>query len=170
MVASDEAALQAYGPSEPHMKWVTCRTFVKRGIVVLQGISHSYVKAITPLVEKAFIADFPVDRVAHNLVHIVNFNVAAGKEADWKTGAGHLLAGSKSGSGILPIDIIYAGPMVGAHNSNVNHVLYTEFAKKEDLDVYGPHDAHQHAVANFLRPSSVPDTTVVFDFEVGPKA
>lgn len=146
MVAQDEASLQAYGPSATHM---------------------DYVKEITPLVEKAFIADFPVDRVAYNLVHIVNFNVAPGKEEDWKTGAGHLIASSKAGSGILPIDIIYAGAMVGAHNTGVNHVLYTEFEKKADLDVYGPHDAHQHAVVNFLRPSSA-SPAVVFDFEAGP--
>jgi len=112
MAAKDEDSLKAYGPSAPHM---------------------AYVGKLGPLVGKAFIADYVVDRVAYDLVHIVNFNVTPGKEADWTTGADGLKAAAKAGT--LPIDIIYAGGMTGAHNTGVTHVLYTQFAKKVGCEV-----------------------------------
>ncbi|KAI9034307.1 hypothetical protein DFJ74DRAFT_11809 [Hyaloraphidium curvatum] len=146
IVAQDEKSLQAYGPSKPHM---------------------DYVKKLGKLVDKSFICDFVADRVAYGLVHIVNFNVQKGKEAQWRTGADNLVKESKSGSGQLPIDIIYTGPVLGKA-TGANHVLYSSFASKKDLDVYGPHKAHQDNVLTYLRPASVPDSATVFDFEVGP--
>lgn len=56
MFADTAEALAAYGPSEPHM---------------------DYVKKITPIVEKGFIADFPADKIAYNLVHIGSLSSSA---------------------------------------------------------------------------------------------
>lgn len=66
------------------------------------------------------VADFEAPRLAGNLVHMVCFTVAEGKEGLWEEGANLLIENSKSGTGKLPVDVLHSGGLVGGWNRGLN--------------------------------------------------
>ncbi|KAI9009022.1 hypothetical protein DFJ74DRAFT_686631 [Hyaloraphidium curvatum] len=74
-----------------------------------------------PTYDSLLVADFEAPSFATGLVHVVCFTVAQGEEAQWTEGAGMIAAASKAGSGKLPVDVVYSGPLVGKWNKGLNH-------------------------------------------------